>query len=115
MKFNVRPAARSWQRHLRSLGSTTLRFAKLLESVSISEHHATLQDNIFEWHFAIRGPPDTEFEVRTLQHRAVSNSSVLLMFAAFLTGISVGRDLSWTNHPASRVPFQASLVHNDIP
>jgi len=28
--------------------------------------HATLypQDNIFEWHFAIRGPPDTEFEVR---------------------------------------------------
>ena len=22
-----------------------------------------MQDNIFEWHFAIRGPPDTEFEV----------------------------------------------------
>lgn len=22
-----------------------------------------LQDNIFEWHFAIRGPPETEFEV----------------------------------------------------
>ena len=22
-----------------------------------------VQDNIFEWHFAIRGPPDTEFEV----------------------------------------------------
>ncbi|KAL3163216.1 Ubiquitin-conjugating enzyme E2 32 [Trebouxia sp. C0010 RCD-2024] len=28
----------------------------------MSEHHAKLQDNIFEWHFAIRGPPDTEFE-----------------------------------------------------
>jgi hypothetical protein len=22
------------------------------------------QDDIFEWHFVIRGPPDTEFEVR---------------------------------------------------
>lgn len=22
-----------------------------------------MQDNIFEWHFAVRGPPDTEFEV----------------------------------------------------
>lgn len=21
------------------------------------------QDNIFEWHFAVRGPPDTEFQV----------------------------------------------------
>ena len=27
---------------------------------------SVLQDNIFEWHFAIRGPPDTEFEVRIL-------------------------------------------------
>lgn len=31
--------------------------------LSTSERRATLQDNIFEWHFAIRGPPDTEFEV----------------------------------------------------
>lgn len=23
-----------------------------------------MQDNIFEWHFAVRGPPDTEFQVR---------------------------------------------------
>jgi hypothetical protein len=22
-----------------------------------------LQDDIFEWHFVVRGPPDTEFEV----------------------------------------------------
>lgn len=21
-----------------------------------------LQDNLFEWHFTVRGPPDTEFE-----------------------------------------------------
>ena len=26
--------------------------------------NAYMQDNIFEWHFVIRGPPDTEFEVR---------------------------------------------------
>ena len=24
---------------------------------------SVMQSNIFEWHFAIRGPPDTEFEV----------------------------------------------------
>ena len=27
----------------------------------------SVQDNIFEWHFVIRGPPDTEFEVRLPQ------------------------------------------------
>lgn len=28
-------------------------------------HSEPLEDNIFEWHFAIRGPPETDFEVRS--------------------------------------------------
>lgn len=28
--------------------------------------HGCLQDDIFEWHFVVRGPPDTEFEVCVL-------------------------------------------------
>ena len=27
---------------------------------------AYMQDNIFEWHFAVRGPQDTEFQVLVL-------------------------------------------------
>ena len=30
-------------------------------SVSMKDRNFILQDNIFEWHFTIRGPPDTEF------------------------------------------------------
>ena len=26
-------------------------------------HQLVVQDNIFEWHFAVRGPPDSEFQV----------------------------------------------------
>lgn len=49
----------------------------------MSEHHAKLQDNIFEWHFAIRGPPDTEFEVRQLAAPScVSYNPLLLTCAA---------------------------------
>ena len=29
-----------------------------------------LEDNLFEWHFAIRGPPDTDFEARASTRRA---------------------------------------------
>ena len=39
------------------------------------------QDNIFEWHFAVRGPPDTEFEVR-LAFSAASLPAVLNLQAA---------------------------------
>ena len=27
-----------------------------------SHYHGLLQSNLFEWHFTLRGPPDTEFE-----------------------------------------------------
>jgi ubiquitin-protein ligase len=31
-------------------------------SVAITRGADTFQDNIFEWHFTVRGPPDSEFE-----------------------------------------------------
>lgn len=30
-----------------------------------------LEDNLFEWHFTIRGPPDTEFEVGIYHGRII--------------------------------------------
>jgi len=40
--------------------------SRWLGQAAVSTHSCPvdMQDNIFEWHFAIRGPPDTEFEVR---------------------------------------------------
>ena len=40
--------------------------SRWLGQPAISTHSCSMdmQDNIFEWHFAIRGPPDSEFEVQ---------------------------------------------------
>ncbi|EIE24414.1 UBC-like protein [Coccomyxa subellipsoidea C-169] len=35
---------------------------ELQKDPSIDFMAAALEDNIFEWHFAVRGPPDTEFQ-----------------------------------------------------
>ena len=53
-------------------GSTRGSWQPLLRAAPPSLHfdgmqtcQVCVQDNIFEWHFVIRGPPDTEFEVRS--------------------------------------------------
>ena len=35
---------------------------ELMKDPSDQYHAAPLESNLFEWHFTIRGPPDTEFE-----------------------------------------------------
>lgn len=35
---------------------------ELMRDPSDQYHAAPLESNLFEWHFTIRGPPDTEFE-----------------------------------------------------
>ena len=34
-------------------------------------HSEPIEDNIFEWHFAIAGPPNTDFEARMLPSKGV--------------------------------------------
>ena len=44
-----------------------LQEAKELASEESRDFHSEpLEDNIFEWHFAIQGPPDTDFAVSRL-------------------------------------------------
>lgn len=35
---------------------------ELMKDPSDQYHAAPLESNLFEWHFTIRGPPDTEFD-----------------------------------------------------
>ena len=45
--------------------------AREVAAESGREFHAEpLEDNIFEWHFCLRGPPDTDFAARTLPRRS---------------------------------------------
>ncbi|EDO38825.1 predicted protein [Nematostella vectensis] len=38
-----------------------MREAKELRNATELYHAQPLEDNLFEWHFTVRGPPDTEF------------------------------------------------------
>lgn len=80
------------------------------------------QDNIFEWHFVIRGAWDTEFEVSSLYPAQLTSN----LPATVLAHVSVpliasaltwpaGRDLSRPHSHASGVPFQAPSVRHDDP
>lgn len=43
-----------------------------------------LQDDIFEWHFVVRGPPDTEFEVCMTSKGLVSVSQLVSSITLWL-------------------------------
>ena len=60
---------------------------------------APLEDNLFEWHFTVRGPEDTEFQVKIRYHEYENKYDF------------VGRYLSWAHHSASRVPYEATRYH----
>ena len=57
---------------------------------------APLEDNLFEWHFTVRGPEDTDFQVMKGQ----MNNDLLLPFP--------GRNIPRKNHCACRVPYEAA-------
>ena len=52
---------------------------------------APLEDNLFEWHFTVRGPEDTDFQVRDL--------GIICRFTLFNFTFP-GRNISWTNNRA---------------
>ena len=76
------------------------------------------QDNIFEWHFAIRGPPDTEFEVRwpaclpsNLRHVHMLLKTLTRTLIAYLGRYAAAR---LSLHPAlltERLRAPRSLLH----
>ena len=77
-------------------------------------HQLVVQDNIFEWHFAIRGPPDSEFQV------CGTYCLIKILFAlqccTFIKYcLPAGRDLSRQDPPATRLSLQAPLFHAPHP
>ena len=59
---------------------------------------APLEDNLFEWHFTVRGPEDTDFQVMKVKDQM--NDDLLLPFP--------GRNISRKNNCACRVPYEAA-------
>lgn len=53
-------------------------------------HAEVLEDNIFEWHFAIRGPSETDFEVRALAVALMSHTGVTRVLCAPRAAAAVG-------------------------
>ena len=69
------------------------------------------QDNIFEWHFAVRGPPDTEFQVRVWMsvHIHVPGQACRGKLMP-VPCASPGWHLPRAHPVAARVPLQASFI-----
>lgn len=86
-KYNTRsPAVKRLMREAAEMASPT------------SDYFAApLEDNLFEWHFTVRGPEDTDFQV----------------IKVMLTSYSPlpGRNIPWTHHCSCRVPYEASGHH----
>ena len=61
---------------------------------------APLEDNLFEWHFTVRGPEDTEFQVALQQY--------FIIIDLFFPGWS----LSWPYYSACRIPHETTRYYS---
>lgn len=63
-------------------------------------NNTVFQDNLFEWHFTVRGPPDTDFA-----------SKIFFVFfcATFKYNLFRRRRLSWSDSFAHRISHETSI------
>ena len=73
-----------------------MREAAKMASPTSDYFAAPLEDNLFEWHFTVRGPEDTDFQV-------IKSMMMLICNHPF-----TGRNIPWANYCAGRVPYEAS-------
>ena len=111
------PCSLSWIRSVQCDKSNVLSYASCLPLP---------QDNIFEWHFVVRGAADTEFEVGSeaatfctgfhlcfLTRMQASWTDFPRLQISFLA--VVGRAVPWPHPVAAGVPFQAAILLDAVP
>ena len=71
-----------------------------------SDQAAPLEENLFEWHFTVRGPGDTDFQV--CSYFMIEFHKLLKL--AFFTGLT-GRCLPWSHSGPCRLPNEAARYY----
>lgn len=75
-----------------------------------------LQDNLFEWHFSVRGPPDSDFDGGVYHGRIVLPPEYPMKPPSIiLLTVSTQNTHTYTHtHTYEDIPLSRSITANDV-